>query len=374
MPFEVAILVTILFTCVMSAIELQFNGVSYGYELGFAESIPPGDWWTDVKASFNVIEVMFTVVFTVELLMRIYVLRCTILRNPLYYIDILAVIIGWLDFVLGSSSLGLDPATARLLRLAKVTRWIRVLRMSQVLEKLHLILMCISNSYSILGWSLVVLFVLMCIMAILVSQIAASIIADDTTAVDSRESLFNYYGTFTRSVITMLEIHFANWAPPCRAVMDHIGQAFGAFLIIYRCAAGFAVLNIINAVFIQQTMKVAEKNHDIKIKAAINKSKETAEELKKVFRLMDDDHDGKVTWTEFQKHLHQESCVAWMETLDINTWDLKQLFDLLDDGDGKITLEEFLEGATKIRGEAKAIDILEILALTKKCHQKLEHA
>ena len=40
----------------------------------------------------------------------------------------------------------------------------------------------------------------------------------------------------------MFEILFANWGPPCRALVDHVDEAFSIFFLVYRCMIGFAVL------------------------------------------------------------------------------------------------------------------------------------
>merc|ERR1712087_906616 len=78
-----------------------------------------------------------------------------------------------------------------------------------------------------------------------------------------RLQLFSYYGTFTRCQITMFEIHFDGYATPSRLLLDTCGEGYTYIFIAYRCFAGFAILNVINAVFVQQTMSTAEKDHEI---------------------------------------------------------------------------------------------------------------
>ena len=39
---------------------------------------------------------------------------------------------------------------------------------------------------------------------------------------------------------TMFEISFANWVLPCRALLDHVDEAFSIFFLVYRCRIGFA--------------------------------------------------------------------------------------------------------------------------------------
>lgn len=43
--------------------------------------------------------------------------------------------------------------------------------------------------------------------------------------------------------------------------------------------------------------------------------------------------------------------------LELEYHDLLSLFEFLDNGDGQITLTEFIEGSTRLRGSAKALDV-----------------
>ena len=64
-------------------------------------------------------------------------------------------------------------------------------------------------------------------------------------------------------MVTMFEITMANWAPPCRILVNNVGEPYGFVILAYRAICGFAVLNVISAVFIQQTMKVMSQDTDI---------------------------------------------------------------------------------------------------------------
>jgi hypothetical protein len=43
--------------------------------------------------------------------------------------------------------------------------------------------------------------------------------------------------------------------------------------------------------------------------------------------------------------------------LELEYHDLLSLFEFMDNGDGQITLTEFIEGSTRLRGSAKALDV-----------------
>ncbi|CAE8588880.1 unnamed protein product [Polarella glacialis] len=88
---------------------------------------------------------------------------------------------------------------------------------------------------------------------------------DVTADRDIRILVFRYYGTFSRTILTMFEVLFANWAPSCRILVENVSEWFSLAFILYRCLIGFAVLNVVSAVFIQQTMKVAQQDRQFMI-------------------------------------------------------------------------------------------------------------
>lgn len=48
---------------------------------------------------------------------------------------------------------------------------------------------------------------------------------------------------------------------------------------------------------------------------------------------------------------------GWVARLELECHDLLSLFEFMDNGDGQITLTEFIEGSTRLRGSAKALDV-----------------
>eukprot|EP00438_Fugacium_kawagutii_P023586 Skav205942 [mRNA] locus=scaffold442:26363:34325:+ [translate_table: standard] len=159
-----------------------------------------------------------------------------------------------------------------------------------------------------------------------------------------------YFGTSSRCFLTMFEILFANWAPSCRVLVESVSEWFSVFFLVYRCILGFAVLNVVNAVFVQQTMKTASSDEELAFR-----QKEKDGSLRK-------SAGGKATGWDIAQYMRK----------------VKRLFQTMDaSGDGAINLDEFsklvkspklkltrlmdfVEGASRLRGSAKALDIWRI--------------
>lgn len=98
--------------------------------------------------------------------------------------------------------------------------------------------------------------------------------------------------------LTTFEIIFANWAPSCRVLVDNISEWFTVFFLVYRCVFGFAVLNVVSAVFIQQTMKTASSDEEL---AFCQKEKDIMlynRKVKKLFQSIDSSGDGNINLEE----------------------------------------------------------------------------
>jgi len=172
-----------------------------------------------------------------------------------------------------------------------------------------------------------------------------------------RQEVFKYYGTFTRCFLTMFEILFANWSPPCRVLVENVSEWLSIFFLIYRCVLGFAVLNVVNSVFVQQTMRTASSDEELAFKQKEKDVAQYARKVSKLFAHMDDSGDGAINFEEFSKLVTSPKLKFWMSQLELEYHDLLSLFEFLDNGDGQITLQEFIEGAARLRGSAKALDV-----------------
>mmetsp|Transcript_44281 Transcript_44281/g.103365 ORF Transcript_44281/g.103365 Transcript_44281/m.103365 type:complete len:224 (+) Transcript_44281:2-673(+) len=158
----------------------------------------------------------------------------------------------------------------------------------------------------------------------------------------------------------MFEILFANWGPACRVLVEDFSEWFSIFFLLYRCVLGFAVLNVVNAVFVQQTMKTAGSDEELAFKQKEKDAAMYTRKVKRLFQTIDDSGDGTLNLEEFSKLVQSPKLKFWMSQLELEYHDLLSLFEFLDNGDGEITLMEFIEGAARLRGGAKALDIWRI--------------
>eukprot|EP00435_Cladocopium_sp_Y103_P065467 s270_g27.t1 len=306
-------------------------------------------------------ENVFTALFTMDVVVRIFILRCKFFRVYMNYIDIAVTVASLTELVIFHAvDLPVNPILFRLLRIGKLARAIRMVTMNSVLASLQLLIKCIAASMNMLFWSFCLLTFVQCVAGMVASTLCRDFIENENVDVELRREVFRYYGTFTRTFLTMFETLFANWGPPCRVVVENISEWFSLFFLSYRCVLGFAVLNVVNAVFVQQTMKTASSDEELAFKQKERDVALYTRKVKKLFMTMDSSGDGTINKEEFSKLVNSPMLKFWMGQLELEYHDLMSLFEFLDNGDGEITLMEFIDGAARLKGGAKALDIWRI--------------
>jgi len=265
-----------------------------------------------------------------------------------------------------------NPTMMRVVRLVRIVRILKMVRTVQNLDSLYLLIKSIQASLGALFWSFVLLLVIQVAVGMFFNQMLRRYIDDSSKDMESRQLVFSYWGTFTRTMITMFEITLANWSPSCRVLIEHVSEAYGIVYILYRCMFCFAVLRVISAVFITETNRVVSGDDDLAIRKTRRTQARHLQRLRDFFEEVDMDHNGTLEWDEFQRVLSDPLVAQWLRTLEIDPSDLEELFGLLDDGDGQISMEEFIRGANKMKGSAKAMDMVNLLSHVKRVHRKLD--
>ena len=157
-------------------------------------------------------------------------------------------------------------------------------------------------------------------------------------------------------------------------LVEDISEWFSLFFLLYRCVFGFSILNVVNAVFVQQTMKTANSDEEIAFKQKERELAVYGRRVKALFQTVDESGDGSINYDEFSKLVQSPKLKFWMSQLELEYHDLLSLFEFLDNGDGKITLTEFVEGAQRLKGNAKALDIWRMETKLEVLFQEVLHA
>eukprot|EP00747_Dinoflagellata_sp_TGD_P068325 gnl/TRDRNA2_/TRDRNA2_155664_c0_seq1.p1 gnl/TRDRNA2_/TRDRNA2_155664_c0~~gnl/TRDRNA2_/TRDRNA2_155664_c0_seq1.p1 ORF type:complete len:673 (+),score=90.59 gnl/TRDRNA2_/TRDRNA2_155664_c0_seq1:105-2123(+) len=364
--FEILSACLVLVNTFVLAMEIQYIGFGSGYEVQDKYyTMPAQEVWPNAQDVFDAVGAVFSVLFLGELLLRLAAIRCKPHHLCWVALDVVVVIPSIIIEVLAilgkSGGMVLEPTVFRIVRLARMIRVVKFLRVIPAFDSLILLIRSIQASGSALLWSFVVLLTAQTASGMLLNQLLLGYINDPANDIVVRRKLFKYFGTYTNSMVTMFEITMANWVPSCRLLVDNVSQWFGLFFIIYRCVFCFALLSVIGAVFISETMRVAASDKDVAIIKKTRAKEALMYQLRLVFNELDASGDGHVPWSEFKKAMDDDRMKTWLSALEIDVRDLELLFKMLDDGDGQVDRGEFIRGVADTMGTAKSSDVVKLL-------------
>merc|ERR1740138_949610 len=158
---------------------------------------------------------------------------------------------------------------------------------------------------------------------------------DEQYDLDKREALYDYYGTFTKSLMTMVEMLLGNWYSITR-VLIYFNELFMLFGICHQLVLGFAVIEVISGVFLNETFKVANLDDSIMLHEVRRAAKAERAKMTELFGKADKDKNGLVDLAEFREVLDNEQVVEWLSAMGLDVGDVDRVFVMLDaDGDGQ---------------------------------------
>merc|ERR1712039_578258 len=142
--------------------------------------------------------------------------------------------------------------------------------------------------------------------------------------------------------------------------------------IFYVFVMHFGVLNVVIGTFVATATEIAAKDREALVKYELRQWQVYTERIKTFFQEADLDKSGTLSWDEFKAHLGNHKVRAYFQTLDLDVSQAHVLFELLDtDGSDSVTIDEFLEGCMRLKGQAKSIDLNMLVYMSKKLFDQL---
>lgn len=362
--FEAIFGMLIVFNSIVICLEAQYSGFETGYAQGFAGyRKDPTQVWPGAETAFWILEMMFGIFFTFEVVLKMIAMNVKFLWQVWNWFDTL-IIISWLVTVGGGAELLLNPTILRLARLARLLRMLRLTRTFQVFDVLHLLVGSLKASALVLLWSLVFLTAIMTMNALLLNFMLEMHTSNKGAA--RAEDVFRYFGTFSRAFLTMFEVTLGNWVPVCRLLLENVSEWFTLYFLLYRSFVGFAVLNVIRGVFLHETFKVAECDEEIMIMQRQRLVRKHMRHMQTFFHEADESGDGVITLDEFSDMVSDARVQLWLSAMGIDITDAPLVFELMDDGDHVIEIDELCKSFARMKGPAKSIDLVTMMHQTRR--------
>jgi len=180
--------------------------------------------------------------------------------------------------------------------------------------------------------------------------------------------LRNLYGGFYTCMVTLFMVISSgiDWADAARP-LENIHPSYLPIFMIYIFMMQFGVLNVIVGTFVATATDIASKDREAMVKVQISQMDTYTSKIRRFFIEADTDKSGTLSWEELRAHLGDRKVQAWFNSMDIDVSQAKVLYDLLDrDGSNQVTIDEFLEGCVRFKGQAKSIDLNMLILMTRR--------
>lgn len=365
--FEGSFGLLIFSNAVVMALECQYKGFDLGHDIQYPKfERTSADTWPGMAPAFVALDFAFGVVFGLEVIIKLVGLRRDFAKDWFNLFD-MAIILGW---ILDVSTrhlvvLPLDTMFLRSVRLFRLLRLLRLLGTICRMDALFVMVISLRSSVNVLFWVSVMLVILLTLCAFFVNQIVVTSYLEADPAelddIENRRIVFKYFGTFERSMLTMFELTLANWAPVAWVLQEHVSEWFLLFAIAHKLTIGFAVVSVVNGVFMQETFKCAAMDDNILVWQKLMAHKMHIKKMEAFVNMADASGDGALNFEEFSSVLKHEQVSMWLAGQGLEEKSPEILFTLLDlENKGVVSVDDIVNGVSRLKGAARSIDLVKM--------------
>eukprot|EP00927_Polykrikos_kofoidii_P065135 TRINITY_DN6091_c0_g3_i1.p1 TRINITY_DN6091_c0_g3~~TRINITY_DN6091_c0_g3_i1.p1 ORF type:complete len:612 (+),score=89.13 TRINITY_DN6091_c0_g3_i1:147-1982(+) len=358
--FEMVMAIVIMCNALVVIVERQYNSFDVASDtLSLPHQQSAEARWRWGRSFFEVMELVFGFVFIAEVFIMIAFQGTRYFRSPWHYFDI-GICISWTIDLFHSSSNDLSQPLMRTVKLVRLLRLMRLVRVLTILDALSLLLKTMIKSFGVLFWSVLLIFLVTIMVALLVGFVLDDYIGDTANPLESRIQVYRAWGSPSRAVATMFEVTLGNWGPPCRLLQNEVNEAWVLFFISYKLIVGFAVVQVITSVFVQQTFKLVAHDEDVLLREKEEAAVANVRHLTRLFEHIDTSGDGLISRHEFDTCFSNEKIVSWFKAIDIDVGEISQLFNVMQSGDGVVDYQEFVKFVKCIKSGARMLDMVDL--------------
>jgi len=342
--------------------------------LVFVNAVAIG-WQTELMSSqrlertpveFEILEYCLLVFFTFEVVMKVMVNWRVYFRGRDYIFNIFDTLLVTWDLCnlflerLMSESGTENMSRLRLIRLVRLIRIMRSVRIMKMVGEVRAVIAAIAHSLKpLLGG---VFFLTLCsyVMGIFFTAVALPYRLDkDKTSVELEK---HYKSLFTCMLYMFQSLTGGiDWNDMVAPLIEDVSPFVGLMYCGYVIFCLLAVMNVITGSFVSTAMRAVKEDQDTY----------TILHLEHIFDMLDEAKTGVIDREAFKSHLETSDMQELFRSIDLDPSEADCVFKLLDmDNTGFLDCSAFLNGCLRLRGSAKALDLLLLLRETTRQYQK----
>mmetsp|Transcript_111490 Transcript_111490/g.270873 ORF Transcript_111490/g.270873 Transcript_111490/m.270873 type:complete len:704 (-) Transcript_111490:241-2352(-) len=355
---------------VLIAAVIILNSVQIGVEQAFRlegrESV-----------ALNITEHVFLIVYIFELCIRLGGEGVRCFADNWAKFDFLLVVLGivtiWILPLIICEECFNSLANVMILRAARL---LRLAKTMHLLVRLPILWMMIRGLVSSSGTMFYTLVTLVCVLYAL-GLVGVELITNNSHArgpdvdLEFEAIVDEHFPNLGMTMLTMLQF----------VTMDSISAVYAPLvrkdwtLVFYFLAAiltvSIVLSNLITAVVVNRALEQAEEDREARKVQEVNKKKKIMKDMRKIFRRMDMDGNGMLTWDELKSGSEADvSTLRSLLTLD----NPLHIFKMLDvDSSGQISIDEFCDSIAEAVTSDRNIEFKRMEKLLQSMKKTLNH-
>jgi len=350
-------------------------GVETDYRSSYARS---GDYETEL-AVLQIVQVVYTMIFFVELVLRIIAEGTHFFVSSHRYwnwLDTAIVVLSMVDALslLFEAIRGEGHREANwmvgVVNALRPLRVLRIIRLAAFIKEIRVLVLSIVATLKILIWALLLMFFVMFSFSMLFADAVSthlrsikssgSVVPCDT---DEGIELCLNWGSLPDAILSLFQAVTGgmDWNQAFQPLKDVSWMLVISFMIFFIFTT-FVLLNVMTAVFCQTAIEAAQREDNRASDQALACREQLSDEMHMLLEDIDKDNSGTIDEAEIEEAGKSPRIRSFFASRGIESHEAWALFKMLDaERTGRVDVDSFVDGLIQFRGPARAIQIAKVV-------------
>mmetsp|Transcript_110531 Transcript_110531/g.293629 ORF Transcript_110531/g.293629 Transcript_110531/m.293629 type:complete len:561 (-) Transcript_110531:104-1786(-) len=309
-------------------------------------------------------DTIWTVIFLVEVVLRMLALKHLWPRSPWNIFDLLLVLVSitdaWLMPLIKSQ---FDLRALSVFRIARLFRMLRILRLLRLLrhfQKLVLLVQALWGAFRALIWFMILVAAVLYVFALVLTRLSS---LDPYLRDNGLVQL--WFGSMLRSLFTLFQLMtLEGWPDIARETLNEIPW-LTTFYVCFIILTNITLLNIVAGVLTENVLSTARKEAARQLERKEKVLQAEREWVGEELASLDQNGDGMLDLHELQaaeaSPQQAPHLAKFLQLASLKTQEAEDLFRLVDyDDAGVVSYKVFVEAARRARGPIKSKHFLHL--------------
>lgn len=328
---------------------------------------------------FSAINNGFLLAYIIELLMRMLTHGIKSLSDPFTVMDLILVLLAFLERALSSAGFARALPTFRMLRLVRIFRSSRIFQHS---KELAAIAAASVKMFRTLLWVLMILLIFLWCMATFAHVVIGRSAEWNGTLDPNKDfppftpfDIRQYFGTVYKSFITLLQVvTLSQWAPHIARPIIKVYPALFVFFVMFLFVTTYGLLICIISNLVQESIATSKSSAKAREEAKLEERRNAGRKAQEIMKEIDADGSGELCEAELAYALQATDLEQILLNLGVPVVSAPELICLLDhNGNGEVSYEELVSGVVRMEENITKRDFAMIGFWLKNLLMRTEH-